>query len=105
MWSVVFIFAALLGFKIGPPYFEYFTIQKQFKAIAEDPEARSGTRRDVELAFSKRSSIEDMPSVQAKDIVITKEGDGIVLSFEYTVCRPVVGNIRACMDFNASSRK
>jgi len=104
LWSVVLIFAALLGFKIGPPYYEFFTIKKQLKAIAEDPEARSGTRRDVEVAFSKRASIEDMPSIQAKDIVISKEGDGIVLSVEYTVCRPVVGNIRACIDFNTSTR-
>jgi len=104
LWSIVLVFAALIGFKIGPPYIEYITIKKQLKAIAEDPEARSGQRRDVELAFSKRSQIEDMPSVQPKDIVISKEGDGIVLSVEYTVCRPVVSNIRACMDFNATSQ-
>ncbi|MNC93352.1 hypothetical protein D3C83_99620 [compost metagenome] len=93
----------MLGFRIGPPYLEYLTIKKQLKAISEDPEARSGQRRDVELAFSKRSQIEDISSVQPKDIAISKEGDGIVLSVEYTVCRPVVSNIRACMDFHASS--
>ena len=104
LWAIVLCFAALLGFKIGPPYLEYMTIKKQLKAVAEDPEARSGQRRDVEVAFSKRSQIEDMPSVQPKDIVISKEGDGIVLSVEYTVCRPVVSNIRACMDFSVSTR-
>lgn len=104
LWSVVLVFAALLAFRIGPPYFEYMTIKKQLKAITEDPEARSGQRRDVELAFSKRSQIEDMTSIQAKDIVISKEGDGIVLSVEYTVCRPVVANIRACMDYSYSTR-
>ena len=103
LWSVVLIFAALLAFKIGPPYLEYLTIKKQLKAVAEDPEARSGNRREVESAFSKRSTIEDISSVQPKDIVISKEGDGIVLSVDYTVCRPVVSNIRACMDFSATS--
>ena len=103
LWSVVLIFAALLAFRIGPPYLEYLTIKKQLKAVAEDPEARSGNRREVEGAFSKRSTIEDISSVQPKDIVISKEGDGIVLSVDYTVCRPVVSNIRACMDFSASS--
>jgi hypothetical protein len=105
MWAVVVIFAALLGFRIGPPYFEYLTIKKQFQAIASDPAARSGQRRDVEDVFSKRAMIEDMPSITHKDLVIAKEGDGIVISAEYSVCRPVVANIRACMDFAPTSRR
>jgi hypothetical protein len=104
LWSVVLIFAALLAFKIGPPYLEYLLVKKHLKAVAEEPEASSGQRRDVERAYSKRTQIEDTPSVHSKDIAISKEGDGIVLSVEYTVCRPVVANIRACMDYSASSR-
>lgn len=105
MWAVIGIFAALLGFKIGPPYFEYLTIKKQFQAVASDPAVRGGQRREVEDAFSKRAMIEDMPSITYKDLVITKEGDGFVLSAEYTVCRPVVANIRACMDFAPTSKR
>ena len=104
LWSVVLLFAALLAFKIGPPYLEYLLVKKHLKAVAEEPEASSGQRRDVERAYSKRTQIEDTPSVHAKDIAISKEGDGVVLSVEYTVCRPVVANIRACMDYSASSR-
>ena len=104
LWSVVLIFAALLAFKIGPPYLEYLLVKKHLKAVTEEPEASSGQRRDVERAYSKRTQIEDTPSVHSKDIAISKEGDGVVLSVEYTVCRPVVANIRACMDYSASSR-
>ena len=103
MWAVIFIFIALLGFKIGPPYVEYFTIKKQLQAIGADPAMRSGNRREIEDAFMKRSMIEDMTSITPKDLVITKQGDGVVISAEYTVCRPVVSNLRACMDFVASS--
>ena len=105
MWAVVAIFAALLGFKIGPPYVEYLTIKKQFQAIASDPAVRGGQRREVEDAFGKRAMVEDMPSISHKDLVVTKEADGIVISAEYTVCRPVVGNLRACMDFAPTSKR
>ena len=105
MVAVVLIFVALLGFRIGPPYVEYLTIKKQFQAIASDPAVRGGQRREVEDAFGKRAMVEDMPSITYKDLVIAKEGDGIVLSAEYTVCRPVVANIRACMDFSPTSRR
>jgi len=105
MWAVILIFAALLGFKIGPPYFEYITIKKQLQAIVNDTEARSGQRRDVENAFTKRSMVEDIKSISAKDLTIAKEGDDLVVSAEYTVCVPIIGNLRACMDFAPTSRR
>lgn len=105
IWSIVFIFAALLGFKIGPPYFEFLTIQNQFKAIAADPEFRSGLRRDIENAFGRRTAIEDIRSVKPSDLQITKEGDRIVITAEYSVCVPIVANIKACMDYYPTSEK
>jgi hypothetical protein len=105
MWAVIFIIIVLLGLRIGPPYVENFTIKKQLQAIGADPALRSGQRREIEDAFMKRSMIEDMSSITPKDLVVTKEGDGVVISVEYTVCRPVVANLRACMDFTASSKR
>jgi hypothetical protein len=43
--------------------------------------------------------------ISGKDIQITKEGDGVVLSAEYSVCVPLVLNIRVCMDYAPSSAK
>lgn len=105
LWSIVLIFAALLSFKIGPPYLEYTKIKQQLQALVQDPEVQSGQRRDVENAFSKRATIEDITAVSPKDLVITKEGDGIVVSVDYSTCVPVVSNLKACMDFSASSRR
>jgi hypothetical protein len=105
LWAIVICFALLLGFKIGPPYFEYITIKRQLQAVSKDSEAQSGTRRDVENAFLKRTMIEDIKSITGKDLVIEKSGDGIVISAEYTNCVPVVANLRACMDFAPSSKK
>jgi len=103
--AVILIFASLLMFKMLPPYMEFLSIQSNLKAIANDPEGRQGVRRVVEDLFDRRSAIENISSVKAKDIIVSKEGDGVVLSFEYTVCVPIVLNIRACMDFYPTSSK
>jgi hypothetical protein len=95
MWSVVLIFGLLLGFRIGPAYYEYITIKRQLQDM----------RRDVESAWTKRTMIEDVKSVTGKDLSITKDADGVVISVDYTTCSHVVANLRACMDFSASSRK
>ena len=105
MIAVVLIFAALLLFKIGPPYVEFLSIQSNLRAIANDPEGRAGIRRVVEDLFDRRSAIENITSVKAREIIISKVGDNVVLSFEYTVCVPIVFNIRACMDYNPTSSK
>ena len=105
MWSVVAVFAALLLFKIGPPYVEFMSIQSNLRAIANDPEGRAGVRRVVEDLFDRRSAIENITSVKAKDIIISRIGDNVVLSFEYTMCVPIVFNIRACMDYHPTSSK
>ena len=103
LWSVVLVIAALLLFKIGPPYIEFLSIQSNLKAIANDPEGRAGVRRVVEDLFDRRSAIENISAVKAKDMVIVMSGEGPVLSFEYTVCVPIILNLRACMDYNPTS--
>lgn len=105
LWAIVLIFFGFLALKIGPAYFEYMTLNKQMKAVVNDPATRGGARKEVENAFMTRSLVSDIQSVSYKDLVITKEGDGYSLSADYTVCVPIISNIRACMDFSASSNK
>jgi hypothetical protein len=105
MWSVVLIFGLLLGFRIGPAYYEYITIKRLLQDMGSDSESQTGQRRDVESAWMKRTMIEDVKSVTGKDLSITKDADGVVISVDYTTCSHVVANLRACMDFSASSRK
>src|SRR3954470_2772793 len=103
--AVILIFALLAVFKIGPPYFEYLSIQKQLKAVAADPGVRTGDRRAVDAAFVSRATIENITSITHQDIQISKEGGDIVLSAEYSVKVPLFANLSACMDFNPSSKK
>ena len=102
--AVIVVFVLLFAFKVGPAYFEYYAINKQLKAIAND-QGRSGLRRDVEAAFAARQAIENIKSVNPTDIQITKDGSGVVLSAEYSVRVPLFGNLSACMDFYPSSDK
>ena len=102
---VVLAVFALVGMKIGPPYLEYLSIKKQFQVIANDPEAAPGQRREIEKAFERRSQIEDIKSITSKDLLINKQGDKIVITAEYSVCVPLVANIRVCMDFYPTSVK
>lgn len=101
--AVVLVFILLFAFKIGPVYFEYFSLQKQLKALASDPVARSPNRRELEAAYTSRATIENITAIGAGDISVTKNGDEIVLSAEYSKKVPLFGNLSACMDFAATT--
>lgn len=101
--AVILVFIALLGFKIAPPYMEYYTIKKQIKLVANEVSVTD--RRTVENAFDRRAVVENITAISPKDLEITKDGDRVILSVEYSVKVPLVGNLSALMDFNASSDK
>jgi hypothetical protein len=105
LWAALGIAVLLVAFKVGPAYFEYYTIQKQFKALATDPRLTTGNRREVEGAFVGRATIENIRSIGPSDLEVTKEGNGIVVSAAYSVRVPLFGNASACLDFYPSSAK
>lgn len=101
--AVLGIFVALFAFKVGPSYFEYYTIKKQLKDIADDPDAVRGGMRGVMNAFDRRSAVEDIRAIRGEDIQIEKDGDKVILSAEYSAKVSLFGNLSACMDFNPRS--
>jgi len=104
MWAVIVIVALLLGFKIGPAYMEFHSVQKLLRSIASEPrpgDFRATIRRD----FALRAGIDNITAVTANDLQITKEGEQIVITAEYAARIPLVYNISACLDFRATSEK
>jgi len=100
--AVILIFVLLLGMKMFPPYMEYFTAKKHIAQIAQ--EQRNGTVGDVRKAWQLKTAIEDVPSVNDKELEVTKEGGEIVISFAYRKEVPLFSNVGVYMDFAASSK-
>ncbi|HCE30045.1 MAG TPA: DUF4845 domain-containing protein [Comamonadaceae bacterium] len=83
--GVIFIgLIAVAAFAIGgqsiPIFLEYQAIQK-----AATKAAREGaTVPDVRALFDKAAQIDDISSIQGKDLEVTKRGDKVVVSFKYS---------------------
>jgi hypothetical protein len=106
LWAVIVVIALLLGFKLAPPYMEYQGIQKLIKSLADDPGLRTGDfRRAIGGAFSLRAGVDNITSIGANDLVIKKDGEKVIITADYSVRVPLVGNINACIDFSASTEK
>ena len=80
-WAIIVGFVALIGMRVLPTMNEYFTIQRAVKKIAADSPS---TVPEVRSAFEKQKDIEySITSISAKDLVVTKENDKVVIKFAY----------------------
>jgi|RhiMethySRZTD1v2_1073278.scaffolds.fasta_scaffold49873_3 uncharacterized protein DUF4845 len=100
--AVILIFVLLLGMKTLPPYLEFFTAKKLITQIAN--EQRSGSVNDIKKAWQLKTAVENVESINERDLEITKEGGEIVISFAYRKEVPLFANVGVYLDFAANSK-
>ena len=105
MASVFIVVIALFGLKIVPVFLEYNAIQRGLKSIANDPAMRGATKEQVRRAFVNHAMIDDIKSVSADQIEISRDGNELVLSAEYAVKVPLFRNVSAYFDFHPTSKE
>ncbi|HZS69216.1 MAG TPA: DUF4845 domain-containing protein [Burkholderiales bacterium] len=96
---IVLAMVALGGMKVIPSYLEYRSAKNAIDAIAR--ERQGATVADIRRAFDNRSAIDDINTVKAADLEITKEGNGVVISFAYRKEVPLFNNVGLYIDYAA----
>jgi len=80
-WAVIVGFVALIGIRVLPALNEYFTIKRAVNKIATEglqtvPEIRAAFERTKQIEYS-------ITTISAKDLIVTKENEKVVVSFAY----------------------
>jgi len=96
---IVVAMVALGGMKVIPSYLEYRSAKNAIDAIAR--ERQGATVAYIRRAFDNRSAIDDINTVKAADLEITKEGNGVVISFAYRKEVPLFNNVGLYIDYAA----
>ncbi|MDO8959970.1 MAG: DUF4845 domain-containing protein [Rhodocyclaceae bacterium] len=102
--AVIIATVSMLGMKVIPAVIEYFQIVGAVKAVANDPTAKNSVA-DARKAFERRATVDDIASITAQDLEITKEGGELVVAFAYEKRVPIVNNVSLLIYFEGSSRK
>ena len=101
--AFVLVIVAITGLKLVPAYIQNAQINSVFRDIAHDPDMQKATPHDIQVSFDKRASIDAITAINSSDIDISSAGDRPVLSANYVVKIPLVGNISLYLEFNPSS--
>jgi Domain of unknown function (DUF4845) len=102
--AFVAVAVVMIGFRMVPPYIEYFTVKKIMAKTLDD--AKQGFslyqfRRDFDL----KASADYIDSVQGSDIQVTKEGNNLVATASWTRTLHLVGNVSLLLEFEATATK
>jgi hypothetical protein len=89
-----------LGFRIVPAVVEYIAIERAVQKIKNE----ATTVRDIQAAFDRHATIDDITAITSRDLDITKEGDRIVISYAYQKKIPVLDNVSLVIDFAGTTR-
>lgn len=89
-----------LGFKVVPAVLEYIAIERAVQKIRNE----GTTVRDIQAAFERHATIDDIKSITSKDLDITKEGDRVVISYAYQKKIELLDNVSLVIDFAGTTR-
>ncbi len=97
------VFVAVIGMKMIPAYLEYMSVKKAINIIETHPDFPQMTSKQVRETFDKTVRIDNIQSVTANDLIISQGSTGPVVTAEYQVVVPLMGNVSALMDFYTST--
>lgn len=84
--------------RLWPLYFEYFSVARTMESVAkENPGADIPKLRD---SLERHWEIEDIKSIEVKDVEMKKTGSGIQMHAEYEGRTSFIANIYWVVDFD-----
>ena len=98
--GIIVVGLIALGFKVVPAVVEYIAIERAVQKIKNE----GSTVRELQAAFDRHATIDDITSISSRDLDITKEGDRIVISYAYAKKVPITDNVSLVIDFSGTTR-
>jgi hypothetical protein len=96
--AIVMAFLGVIVVRVTPTIFEYLAIQK---AVQKSTEGQSPA--EVRAIFTKASMIDDIKSVTADQLDISKQGDKVVVGFSYESEIHLIGPAYLTMKYKGQS--
>lgn len=93
-------FALYGGIRLFPVYMEYLAVARALDQTAEELGGNTTSPQALRISLDRRWTIEDIKSLEPKDIEIKKNGTGWSMRAWYRAETPFVANISLAVDFD-----
>ena len=102
----IVVILAILGFalyaaiRLTPVYFEYMAVARALEQTAKEHAGSPTSPQDLRNSLDRRWIVEDIHSIQTKEIEIKKAGSGFTMRAWYRAEAPFVYNVSLVADFD-----
>lgn len=96
---LIFVFAAM---RLVPVYVEYMEVSKALDSM-KSVEAGAMSSIAIRTAIEKRFNVDDVHSIDAKDLEIKRDGEGWMVRALYDAEAPFVANVSFLVHFDKST--
>ena len=90
------------GIRLVPVYFEYMAVVRALKETAKEHSGRPTSPQALRISLDRRWTIEDIKSIQPKEIEYKRNGTGYTMRAWYRSEVPFVGNVSLAADFDTA---
>jgi hypothetical protein len=101
--AAVIVVIVIVGFRVLPSYVEYYSVEKVLQATLR--EEASANPVELKRALGRRIQAEYIDSVNAGDLVLTRDGNVLVATLSWQKILPVVANASILLDFEAKATR
>jgi hypothetical protein len=93
----VFIFAA----KVLPTFIEYRACKTSIAMV----KSAGGSIREMQMAFDKNADVQTITAINGKDLIFTRDGGEVEVSFDYEKRIPIVANATLLLQYSGTTAK
>lgn len=92
---------AVLAMKLVPDVTEYFAILKAVRQAKNE----GSTVPEIQRAFDRQATVGYISTIHGSDLDITKEGNEVVINFQYEKKTPLFGPAYLVIEYQGSSKQ
>ncbi|MBB6091801.1 hypothetical protein HNQ60_000647 [Povalibacter uvarum] len=104
MMTIVAIigFALYAGIRLLPLYLEYMAVVRSLDQVASEHANDPTSPQQLLISLNRRWTVEDIQSIDPKEIEIKRSPAGFTMRAEYRAEAPFVANVSLVVDFDKS---
>lgn len=102
MSLIVIVVLGIVILRVTPAYIEYFSVRQSLEAVKAQEKSINydlGAEQQVRDAVQRRFDINDVRTINSKDVKIKRVGNGLEVMADYDVRIPLISNIYLLLDF------
>ena len=102
LFGIVAVMLVVVGMRVLPTALEFMAIKRAVERISTSGETG---RTEIQRAFERSAAVDDIVSIQGKDLVITRDGNKVTISFRYEKRIPLFGPASLLLDYQGSASR